>query len=597
MCNMAIAQSRLLSAIALPLILSGSCGSDTQPSSAGSAAAENAIKLDQVGYLPNAPKLAMVTEAGATGGFRVRRASDGADVFSGTLGGSVHDPDSGDTVRLADFSALTQTGTFELDVAGVGRSHPFEISPGVYAEAFYLAARAFYGQRCGTAVDLAPTHPGYAHPACHVAGTPNPDAQMHSSSGARGSRDGRRGWHDAGDYGKYVVNSGIATAELLWAYELYAGRVGAVRLDIPESGNDVPDLLDEVRWNLEWMLTMQDQDGGVWHKLTSERFGGFVMPHLDDGGPRYVIGTGTAPFKSSCATADFAAVMAIAARVYLPFDASFGRTALAAAEAAWGWLARFPNVTFRNCCGVETGEYGDGNCADERLWAAAELHRTTGSAAYGAAFVAGQAAFQPAIDAGAPQAWPSLRNLAMLTYYLSARPGSDEGVRGRIRADLLAAADAIAARTGGHAYRISLQPDEYVWGSNGVAANYGVLLMIASAIQGDERHAAAALENLHYLLGRNAFGLSWVTGLGDRPFERPHHRPSGADANARPWPGMLAGGPNRYGGDPVIDALPATPPARRYRDDQASYASNEIAINWNAPLVFVLAATLPEPTR
>jgi endoglucanase len=585
-----------LATLAFSPIVIGSCGSDGEPGPAGSETASGAIKVNQVGYLPNAPKLAMVTEARATGVYSVRRTSDGGEVFSGRLGDAVQDPDSGDTVRLADFSALTQTGTFEVDVAGVGRSHAFGVAPDVYAEAFYLAARAFYGQRCGTAVDLAPTHPGYAHPACHVAGTPNPDAQMHSSSGARGSRDGRRGWHDAGDYGKYIVNSGIATAELLWAYELYPSRVGGVRLDIPESGDDVPDLLDEARWNLDWMLKMQDEDGGVWHKLTSERFGGFVMPHLDDGGPRYVIGTGAAPFKSSCATADLAAVMAIAARVYRPFDASFSRTALAAAEAAWGWLSRFPNVTFHNCCGVATGEYGDGDCADERLWAAAELHRTTGVAAYGTAFVASQAAFQPAIDDGAPQAWPSLRNLAMLAYSQSARP-SDEGVRGRIRADLLAAADAITARTAGHAYRVSLQPTDYVWGSNGVAANYGVLLMIAGAVHADDRYTAAAIENLHYLLGRNTFGLSWVTGLGDRPFERPHHRPSGADTNARPWPGMLSGGPNRYGGDPVIDALPAAPPARRYRDDQASYASNEIAINWNAPLVFVLAATLPEPTR
>jgi endoglucanase len=107
-----------------------------------------------------------------------------------------------------------------------------------------------------------------------------------------------------------------------------------------------------------------------------------------------------------------------------------------------------------------------------------------------------------------------------------------------------------------------------------------------------------AAENLHYLLGRNTFALSWVTRLGDRPFHNPHHRPSGGDANADPWPGLLSGGPNRYGGDPVIDGLPPnTPPARHYRDDQNSYASNEIAINWQAPLVFLLAGLLPDPGR
>jgi endoglucanase len=478
----------------------------------------------------------------------------------------------------------------------VGVSHEFEISPSAYAGAFRLALRSFYGQRCGTAVDLSPTHPGYAHPACHTAGTPNPDARFHSSSGRSGSRESSRGWHDAGDYGKYVVNSGITTGELLWTYELYRDRVAGLRLDIPESGDGMPDILDEARWNLEWMLTMQDEDGGVWHKLTSERFGSFVMPHLDDGGPRYVIGTGTAPFKGSCATGDFAAVMAAAARLFGPHDAGFATTAAGAAERAWRWLQEYPNVVFRNCCGVSTGEYGDDDCADERLWAAAELFRTTGRAEYADAFAAGQGRFVPAVGSGYPQDWGNVRNLAMLAYLLADQPGSDPAVRSRIRADTLAAADAIVSRTRAHVYRVSLRPEDYVWGSNGGAANYGVLLMLADRISPNPAYAQAARDNLHYLLGRNTFGLSWVTQLGDRPFRNPHHRPSGADANADPWPGLLSGGPNRYGGDPVIDSMPASPPARRYRDDQGSWASNENAINWNAALVLLLASQLPAGT-
>ena len=560
------------------------------------AALSEAIKVDQVGYLPSRPKLAMVTDTRATGAFRVRRARDGAEVAGGALGPPQSDPDTGDTVRLADFSALGESGTFYLEVAGLGTSDEFDVAPDVYARAFLLVSRAFYGQRCGMAVDLAPLHPGYSYPACHVAGTPNPDALLHASAGAGGTVDGSGGWHDAGDYGKYVVNSGITTGELLWAYELFPERVGAVSLQIPESGNGVPDLLDEARWNLRWMLKMQDADGGVWHKLTSERFGGFVMPHRDDGGPRYVIGTGSAPFKSSCATGDFAAVMALAARVFRPFDAEFASAALAAAERAWSWLARNPNVVFRNCCGVVTGEYGDGNCADERLWAAAELFRTTGSPVYNAYFTASFSAGGAVLSEGAP-AWPEVRSLALLSYALSRQPSTDEAVRSRIRADAVAAGALLVARTRANPYRISLRPTDYVWGSNGVVANYGVALVLVNALQPDPALLDAAAENLHYLLGRNTFALSWVTQLGDRPFRHPHHRPSGGDANAEPWPGLLSGGPNRYGGDPVIDALPAAPPARRYRDDQGSYASNENAINWNAPLVFLLASLLPDPAR
>jgi endoglucanase len=137
----------------------------------------------------------------------------------------------------------------------------------------------------------------------------------------------RGGWHDAGDYGRYVVNSGLSTGTLLWTYEMFADRVKGVSLHIPESGNGTPDILNEIRWNLDWMRSMQDEDGGVFHKQTSERFCDFVMPEKDTLAS-VVIGTGRTPFKSSCATADYAAVMAIAARVYRPFDPAFSASAL-----------------------------------------------------------------------------------------------------------------------------------------------------------------------------------------------------------------------------------------------------------------------------
>ena len=287
--------------------------------------------------------------------------------------------------------------------------------------------------------------------------------------------------------------------------------------------------------------------------------------------------------------------MAIAARLFRPFDPEFARTALAAAESAWRWLEKNPSVLFRNCCGVQTGEYGDASCDDEHLWAAAELLRTTGSAEYDTYFKAHYAAVGPVLGSG-PPSWPDVRSLALFTYVL-AQPAATDPVRARIRADAVAAGRAIVERTRANPYRHSLRSSEYVWGSNGVVANYGVALILAHAVQPDPAFLDAAAENLHYLLGRNTFALSWVTQVGDRPFRHPHHRPSGGDANAEPWPGLLSGGPNRYGGDSVIDALPASPPGRRYRDDQGSYASNENAINWNAPLVLLLASLLPDPAR
>jgi endoglucanase len=135
---------------------------------------------------------------------------------------------------------------------------------------------------------------------------------------------------------------------------------------------------------------------------------------------------------------------------------------------------------------------------------------------------------------------------------------------------------------------------DFSWGSNGVVANYGMQLLVANAISPDTHYVETAAENLHYLLGRNTFSLSWVTQLGENPFRHPHHRPSGADKNSGPWPGLLSGGPNRNRQDAAMSKLPNVPPAKMYLDEQESYASNEVAINWNAPLVFLLAGMLKE---
>jgi endoglucanase len=198
----------------------------------------------------------------------VKRASDGTTTFKGSFGPPAFDADTGDSVQAADFSKLAESGTYYLEVPGVGRSWTFSIGPDVYSRASYLAMRAFYGQRCGIAVDLGPEFRGYVHPACHLKG------EFHSSSGRQGQRNNIGGWHDAGDYGRYVVNSGITMGTLLWAWELFGPRLRDIKLNIPESGNGVPDILNEARWNLEWMLLMQDEDGGVWHKQTSESFAG-----------------------------------------------------------------------------------------------------------------------------------------------------------------------------------------------------------------------------------------------------------------------------------------------------------------------------------
>jgi len=282
-------------------------------------------------------------------------------------------------------------------------------------------------------------------------------------------------------------------------------------------------------------------------------------------------------------------VMAIASRVYAPFDAAFARRALDAAQRAWVWVDKYPNVVFRNPPGVHTGEYGDSECGDERLWAAAELWRTTRDNAFQQYFASHYGDYTNTVRAVRPQDWQYVAPLAMWTWVLGGardQAASDIGERTRT------AADEIVARTARNGYRTSLASTDYIWGSNGLAANYGVQLIVADRIHPDARYLNTAMDNLHYLLGRNTFSLSWVTAVGEHSFQHPHHRPSAADGLAAPWPGLLSGGPNKDREDAVLRALPPLLPAKIYVDSQDSYASNENAINWNAALVFVLASTL-----
>jgi endoglucanase len=543
------------------------------------------IKVDQTGYLPASPKVAFVVTAKPAGTFAVKRAADGIVVYQGKLSVGVDDADSGDRVQSADFSQLKKTGQYFLEVEGVGRSWEFAVRQDVYSRAYYLAMRSFYGQRCGTAVDLGAEFPGYSYAACH------PKGAWHVTSGKDGVRLSIKGWHDAGDYGRYIVNSGITTGTLLWTWELFGKEIGKIKLNLPESGNGTPDILNEIRWNLEWMLSMQDEDGGVWHKQTSERFPGFIMPDKDTT-VSYVIGTGQQPYKGTAATADYATVMAIAARVYKPFDLPFATLCLKAAQQAWQWASAHPNLLFRNPPGISTGGYVDPDCSDELLWASAELWRTTGEEQYHLYFLDHYRDHLKSVWTNQPEGWAHVAPFALWTYALG--HGKNVEALTAIRKESLAAADQIVERSSRNGYRISMRANEYEWGSNGVVANYGLQLLVANRLQPRSSYVQTTLDNLHYLLGRNAFSLSWVTRVGQNPFRHPHHRPSSADNNPEPWPGLLSGGPNYRRQDEITRKLPQLPPAKIYVDSEASYASNENAINWNASLVFLLAGVMAE---
>ncbi|HEX5343437.1 MAG TPA: heme-degrading domain-containing protein [Duganella sp.] len=548
---------------------------------AAAADGHAAIRVNQLGFAPQADKLAVVTD-GAAASFEVVAADTGKTVFSGKLGAPAVWKASAETVRLADFSALRTPGEYRLKIDGQQLSDRFVIRAEAYRALNAAAIKAYYLNRASIAL---PSQ--YAGVYARAAGHPDDKVLVHASAASKQRPEGSvlsspKGWYDAGDYNKYIVNSGIATYTLLAAFEHFPQYFTKQNLNIPESGNGLPDILNEALWNLDWMLTMQDpNDGGVYHKLTNKTFDGMVMPDQAKA-PRYVVQ------KSTAAALDFAATMATASRIFKAYEQQrpgLSARMMAAAEAAWNWAQANPAVVFKNPADIQTGEYGDANLSDEFAWAAAELYIGTGKDSYYRAIKADQlAATTPSWGDVGGLAWISLaQHRAHLT------PAADRKLI-ESRIDGLAAS--LAAGWRNSAYRVSMQEQDFVWGSNAVALNQAMLLLQGYRLNGKVEYLNAAQSGLDYVLGRNATGYSFVTGIGARPAMHPHHRPSEADKVAAPVPGFLVGGPQAGQQDkkdcPV--AYPANLPATSYLDHVCSYASNEIAINWNAPLVYVSAA-------
>lgn len=539
------------------------------------------IRLNQVGFYPGSKKTAVVP-GGSANAFSVISADDLSVQFSGMLGDSRQWPYSNENVRLADFSGLTAPGSYRVRVEGFEDSPAFEIAAGVYGDLNRAALKAFYYNRSSTALDV--QHAGQW---ARATGHPDTSVEIHTSASSVGREAGTiisspEGWYDAGDYNKYIVNSGISTYTLLAAYEHFGGYYDMLELNIPESGNDLPDILDEALWNIRWMLTMQDPgDGGVYHKLTTQNFAGFVMPDQATA-TRYVVQ------KSTAAALNFAAVMAVASRVFASFDTElpgFAGDCLAAAEAAWVWAENNPAVAYVQPDDIHTGEYaiGGDTFADEFAWAAVELFIATGGNNYYNAFL------NYRNPANVPS-WGFVDALpwASLAFHINLAPPADQP---GINATVLALADDLFDSYAVSAYgtAMGVSANDFVWGSNSVALNQGLMLIQGYLINNDSAYLEAAQANLDYILGRNATEYSFVTGYGGQTPQDIHHRQSGADGIDEPIPGFVVGGPHS-GQQDGCSGYPADLPARSYVDSLCSYSTNEVAINWNAPLVYLTGA-------
>jgi len=528
------------------------------------------IRLNTVGFLPEAEKLASI--AAPCTNFSVLRLPDLSVAFTGKVSGPALNADTGEQLCTADFSGLKKAGDYQLDVPGAGRSAPFHIGADVYRDPYYVTMRGFYLWRCGTAVSG--THLGktFSHAACHTN-----DAWLDYVGGGHTNRDGIGGWHDAGDYNKYTVNAGVTVGSLFRAWEDFGPQLRAVRLDLPESGGSLPDFLAELKWELDWLLTIQTPDGSVYHKISTLGFGGFVPPEAETA-DRYFT-----PWGSE-ATADFVAMTAQAARIFRPYDPVYADRCLDAAKRGYQFLQAHPEYHKAEQAGFRTGGYEvnqpnhrDGGIPQNRLWAAAELWETTGSPDALRDLETRIQAVNGHVDADFD--WDETKDLGFITYLVSKKAGRDPALVKLVRSNLLATADSIveAARLDGYARPLG---SHYYWGCNGGVARQTLLLMAADRLaHGKDGYRAACLDAVNHLLGRNCYGRSFVTGLGFRPPLHPHDRRDAGEYLNNPWPGYLVGGPH--------------PKATDWHDEQGDYRTNEIAINWNAALVYALAAFLP----
>lgn len=530
------------------------------------------IRLNQIGYYPQAVKKAVISGKTASNAFRLRRQPSRAIVFEGTLSEPRFWSLAGEKVRLADFSAFQETGEFVLEVNGKGTSYPFIIDKGVLKEALLGAIKGLYYQRMG--MPLEERFAGqWQRPTAH------PDEQLpfHAASGKNaGNMDSKGGWYDAGDYNKYVVNGAFSMGQLFALYEQYPCLIKDGDLNIPESGNQRSDFLDELKYEMDWLLTMQDEDGGVFHKVTTKNFEPMVMPDQATS-QRYIVGKGTA------ASLDFAACAAQASRVFVTEDSQYAALCLKAAEAAWNWAQKHAEVPYRNPEDIRTGEYGDDDFKDEWYWAASELFTTTNKQDY-LSYLKNN---PPSFSFNVGESWNGyMRFLGM--YSLLSKDLLPQAMKDGLLKGLEKTANGIVESIVSNDY---FQPiNTFKWGSNSDILNAGMLLAQVYRHLPSDNYLKAVEESTDYIFGKNATGYSFLTGYGDRSPMFIHHRQSEADGIAAPVPGLLSGGPNLDRQDiEHVNSYPKNEfPMQSWSDDVESFASNEICLNWNAPLIYVL---------
>ncbi|WP_295156624.1 glycoside hydrolase family 9 protein, partial [uncultured Ruminococcus sp.] len=546
----------------------------------------------------------------------------GETVYEGKSEYFGFDKDSEDTVHILDFSDLDESGTFHIEASNGAVSRDFKVfaadEVSDYSALLYDSLNYFYQNRSGIEIKKEYISSGDKDMLARAAGHTSDDAEIQHTwgySATSGRVDVTGGWYDAGDHGKYTVNGGLSLWMLQDLYEffVYTGNEDIFAdgsMIIPESGNGFPDLLDEARWEMEWMLKMQidsgEYSGMAYHKAHDETWTGLGVAPADDDKNRIIKPPTTA------ATLNLAACAAQSARLWKDLDSDFAETCLEAAEEAYKAAKKHPEMYAPLDESVGGGAYGDNDVTDEFYWAAMELYATTGDKDYISDAKKSEYYMQVPVSLGSGESvdsvgsfdWGNTAALGTFTALINSKSFEDsDDALSSLKKAAEYYMDAENSQGYGLPYgqsTLSYNDSDkgYQWGSNSFVADNAIVLAYAAVLTEDDSYTDGALQGMDYLLGRNAMDYSYVTGYGTHTTENPHHRwwSNQIDPAFPKAPcGVLSGGPNSGMQDPWVRGMGwkkgSIPPQKCYVDSIEAWCVNECTINWNASLAWLTAFT------
>ncbi len=543
----------------------------------------------------------------------------GKSVYSGETKYFGYDKDSGDEVHTIDFSDFDEPGTYTIETENGAVSREFKIGDSeTYSGMLYDALNYFYQNRSGIEIKSEYITSGDAKALARAAGHTSDTAEIQQTwgyTGSSGTIDATGGWYDAGDHGKYVVNGGLSCWLMQNQYETaltygFEDAYADGSMLIPENSNGFPDLLDEARYQMEWMLKMIVDDGEyedmVYHKVHDEKWTALGIAPADDPMKRIVKPPSTA------ATLNLAACAAQAARLWKNIDEDFAEECLDAAEDCYEAAKKHPDMYAPLDEAIGGGAYGDDDVTDEFYWAACELYITTGDDDYyndakkSDFFLNVPTSLNGGESVGTVGSfdWGHTSALGTMSIALNKDSVSDKDADKAV-SSIQAASDYYINLENSQGYglpygqsTISYNDSDtgYIWGSNSFVSDNSIVMAFAYLLTNDDKYMNGAISGMDYILGRNAVDYSYVTGYGTHSVEHPHHR-FWAEQIDELFPkapcGVMSGGPNSGMQDPWVKGSGwkkgEISPQKCYLDHIEAWSVNECTINWNASLAWLTA--------